>query len=673
MTSKILSWSVIILTLVLAVSTVSAQPETNPLQTQEISRERREQALAKLFEAQRHYWKLDQVRSQAALTNAVNLAKQSLLKAIEIDPNLSEAHTLLGEMNWRLGNTEEAVFYSQQAVKLKPDSFGARLVLARIYTEQSRLKTGDLEPLATKKAIAEWQEITRLDAKNAEGWAFLSEYYGRINKIEERIAALKNWLGATPPTEAIFYRRMLGPEEDLKPINASFKLGETLVRVGRYAEAVEVLGRNVVDNPENPLTVDLLRQALQNSEGELSNKTQDILQQAVFANSNNLVLVELFAEHQARLGSTEEAVKTLKTAIAKLGEGDKNLTSNLQVFIGDIYFQANLNAEAITEYETALKNFGIEKTSVVGEEQREFAVRVFEKIIKTYRNDGKSNEVRAVIERARTQFGKTDLFADKQLISFLRESGKKSEALETVQKVRKNFVNDYALLRTEALVLTELGRVDEGVSLIKALIAKKSAVPSPYYDDFSNYLYISGLYTQAKKYTEAMAAAQKAIEAAEGEERKQLATLALATAQYQAGDFKSAETLLRNILKKTPENPIALNNLGYFLLERDENLSEAVELIKKAVSIDHNNSSYLDSLGWGFYKLGKFDEAEHFLKKAVRLNPNSANIYEHLGDVYWKQRKIESAKSNWQKALNFSTDSEFVARIKAKMVKNLPE
>lgn len=123
-------------------------------------------------------------------------------------------------------------------------------------------------------------------------------------------------------------------------------------------------------------------------------------------------------------------------------------------------------------------------------------------------------------------------------------------------------------------------------------------------------------------------------------------------------------------MKRTPENPIALNNLGYFLLERNEKIPEAVEFIKKAVKIDSNNASYLDSLGWGFYKLGKLDDSEKFLKEALRLNPASSNSYEHLGDVYLKQGKLELAKSAWQKALSFSSDNDVVSRIRAKIAKN---
>jgi Tfp pilus assembly protein PilF len=226
--------------------------------------------------------------------------------------------------------------------------------------------------------------------------------------------------------------------------------------------------------------------------------------------------------------------------------------------------------------------------------------------------------------------------------------------------------------------------VDEAVALIKKLIGNKPArnlvtgpgnrnggnsVSSgmPAHDEFSNYLFISNLYTQAERGKEAADAANQAFLVAGGAERKQIAKLTLATAQQMSGDFKAAEVTLREILNQTPGNPIALNNLGYFLLERNERFEEAFNLIQRALKVDPTNPSYLDSLGWAFFKLGKFAEAEKSLKNAARMDPDSAAIHEHLGDVFQKQGKLELASTSWQKALNLASDAADIKRIKLKL------
>jgi tetratricopeptide (TPR) repeat protein len=187
------------------------------------------------------------------------------------------------------------------------------------------------------------------------------------------------------------------------------------------------------------------------------------------------------------------------------------------------------------------------------------------------------------------------------------------------------------------------------------------------YDDFTNYLFISNLYSQANRGKEAIEFANQAFSVAKGEERRQIAKLTLATAQQMSGNYAAAEETLRQILRQTPDNPIALNNLGYFLIERDKNITEAFELIQQAVKIDPTNPSYLDSLGWAFFKLGKYPEAEKYLKEAAEIDTASSTISEHLGDVYQKQGKTELARNAWQKALNLASDIQDVNRLKAKL------
>ena len=356
----------------------------------------------------------------------------------------------------------------------------------------------------------------------------------------------------------------------------------------------------------------------------------------------------------------------------------------MQITLGDIYQQANLFGEAVAAYENALTVRGIAKEEPVLEDERDFAMRVFGKIIDTYKKANRPAEAKAVIERARELLGKNDLFAEKQLISLYRETGNKVEALNAVRSLRLKNPDDYALLRLEASILTESGKVFDAVALVKTLLNKKDApatnsvnsdgtgtftISTQQYDDFSNLLFISYLYSQAKLGKEAVEAANQAYKLAGSEEKKQIAKLTLATAQQMSGDFRLAEETLRSLLKQSPGNPIALNNLGYFLTERNENLDEALDLIQRAVNIEPSNPSYLDSLGWTYFKLGKLDEAEKHLKNALRFDASSATIQEHLGDVYQKQGKSELANTAWLRAANLSTDQNDINRIKLKLTK----
>ncbi len=385
-------------------------------QTTEISRERREQAYVKLLEGQRYIWNMSRLRSQAGVANGERLAKQSLRKAVELDPTLAEAYTALAELTLTAppNDLEEAIMLANIAVKIDPNNFGGHRILARLYTIKSRLNNGDLDPTFTAKAISEWKEIARLDPRSAEAFAFLSEFYGKTNKPAERIDALKRWLAAAAPLEIRFYRTIMGAQEELLPEAASLKLGEALIESGETKEAVEILSRAVADEPDNLRAIELLREAIGAVDGNAVATAIQALQQAAFANPDNISLINLLAQVQARTGKIDDAAKVLHDATAKFADKDKNSAANLQVTLGDIYLGANRFDEAIAVYQNALTVRGINQDEAVLNNDRDFAIRVFDKMINTFKKANRPNDAKALIERARLLFGNKDLFADKQ-------------------------------------------------------------------------------------------------------------------------------------------------------------------------------------------------------------------------------------------------------------------
>ena len=436
----------------------------------------------------------------------------------------------------------------------------------------------------------------------------------------------------------------------------------------------------IADQPDNSEAIDLLREALEKAGFEGDAAADESLQQAVYANPENTTLISLLAQVKARSGKTDDAAKILADAAAKLAPSDQASASSLQVSLGDVYSGADRVNDAVAAYEKAFQMRGIKEGSPVADSDKEFVMQVFEKIIRVYKVANRTSDVRAVIQRARRLLGKDDLFADRESIMLFREMGDKAAALAVVRDVRKRMPDDYGFLRLEASVLTEMGRVDEAVAMIKKLSVVSTAPPAvvgnsgvisvpprPVYDEFSNQLFISQLYSQANRPKDAAEAANQAFITAKSKERKQLAKLTLATAQQRSGDHKAAETTLREILKETPGNPIALNNLGYFLLERGERIDEAVGLIQQAVTVDPTNPSYLDSLGWAYFKLGQFDLAEAKLREALRYDPASPTIHEHLGDVYEKQGRAGLAKETWQRALTLASDGGNSERLRSKL------
>ncbi len=122
------------------------------------------------------------------------------------------------------------------------------------------------------------------------------------------------------------------------------------------------------------------------------------------------------------------------------------------------------------------------------------------------------------------------------------------------------------------------------------------------------------------------------------------------------GEWENAEADFRKALELSPDQPSVLNYLGYSLVERRENLDEALDMIKRAVVEQPYDGYIRDSLGWVFYRLGRYDDAVEEMERAVELLPLEPVLNDHLGDTYWAVGRLREARFQWKRALSFVTD-----------------
>lgn len=125
----------------------------------------------------------------------------------------------------------------------------------------------------------------------------------------------------------------------------------------------------------------------------------------------------------------------------------------------------------------------------------------------------------------------------------------------------------------------------------------------------------------------------------------------LAAAYEQANRHADAERLFREIVEADPAHALALNYLGYMLADRGERLDEAVSLISRALAIEPGNLSYSDSLGWAYFKQGRFALAAEHLGKAAEGAVTSSVIQDHYGDALFALKRYADAIEAWKRAL----------------------
>lgn len=108
----------------------------------------------------------------------------------------------------------------------------------------------------------------------------------------------------------------------------------------------------------------------------------------------------------------------------------------------------------------------------------------------------------------------------------------------------------------------------------------------------------------------------------------------LATLYYATKQFDLAEKYYRTALQLKPDAAEALNNLAYLLAQQNQKIEEATAMANTAVKLEPHNASYLDTLGWLYYRAGNLDQALNMLLKSAQLAPDQAEILMHIGVVY---------------------------------------
>ncbi len=143
-------------------------------------------------------------------------------------------------------------------------------------------------------------------------------------------------------------------------------------------------------------------------------------------------------------------------------------------------------------------------------------------------------------------------------------------------------------------------------------------------------------------------------------------------AYLKAKRWSEAEADLRAAVDLAPEEPTALNYLGYVWAERGVNLDEAFKLIQKAVDAEGNSGAIIDSLGWAYYQTGDYDNAVIHLERAAQLEPADPTITDHLGDVYWRLNRKREAGYQWRRVMELEPTPKQASAVEEKLENGLP-
>lgn len=222
-----------------------------------------------------------------------------------------------------------------------------------------------------------------------------------------------------------------------------------------------------------------------------------------------------------------------------------------------------------------------------------------------------------------------------------------------------------------AMLLADNARTDEALPLVEDLIAAQP-------ENAGYHAVLAAMLRDLDRPADSVTAYSAAIERTPPANRWPL-YFSRAVTHHALRDMPSTEADLRAALEQAPDQPIILNYLGYLLIDRNEKLDEGLDMIERAIAATPDNGAVVDSLGWAYFRLGRYADAVVQLERAVLLEPVEYEINDHLGDAYWMVGRKREARFQWQRALSFATgpnapegiEPEVIEAIRAKLADGL--
>lgn len=173
------------------------------------------------------------------------------------------------------------------------------------------------------------------------------------------------------------------------------------------------------------------------------------------------------------------------------------------------------------------------------------------------------------------------------------------------------------------------------------------------------YLFKGGAEFQMKEYAKSVKTFTKAERMANDNTALKAQIFAnLGDAYHSLDNNAASDSAYEKSLKLDPENAYVLNNYSYYLSVRKENLQRAKQMSAYANKLDPDNDSFMDTYAWILFQLGEYAEAKTFQDRAVLKNPTNPTLLEHYGDILIQLGDKDKAVDYWRKAKAAGSDSK---------------
>ena len=664
----------LILLLATAVSSVAQTPASDSKPASTPAPRKQDKAAAYY-----HYTLAHMYEEQVAVYGRSELANKAIEEyrlAIDSDPTSEYLTSALAELYAKTGRIRDAVMEAQDILKRDPGNLEAHKLLGRIYLRSlGDIQAGQGSQNVLKLAIEQYEQIIKIEPDNVDDHLLLGRLYRLNNDLQKAEGEFKTAVKLDPNSEeAVTTLAYLYNEE-----GDTARAGEVLSSIpdaARSAKLYSALGYTYEQQKQYKNAINAYRKAIELDRDNLDairglaqnlmndGQTDAALEQYKIiadANPEDAQTYLRMAEIYRKSGKFDQALESLKKA-GSMVQDSIEVPYNMAA----VYQAQGRYDEAIQVMQDLLKKTEKADNGYTQAEKNNRSV-FLERLGTIYRDN--NNDTQAV-----ETFRKMTLLGDEnaergyqQIIDTYREAKQWQQATDAAKEAVQKLPNNRALKMVYAAQLADMGQADAGLQQVKSLLKGGP-------EDRDVYITLSQMYSRLKRWPEAEEALDKADPLSAKDEDKQYISFLRGSTYERQKKYEPAEEAFRKVLATDPQNATALNYLGYMLADRGVKLDEALGLIKKAVDLDPSNGAYLDSLGWAYFRLGKYESAEDSLIKASQRIGTDPTVQDHLGDLYQKTGRLKLAAAHWERALSewnktvaAEVDQNDVARVQKKL------
>ena len=583
-----------------------------------------------------------------------NKAMEEYRLAIEADPSSEFLTSGLAELYVKTGRIRDAVIEAQDIIKRDPTNLEAHKLLGRIYLRSlGDMPGGSGSDNVLKLAIEQYEQIVKIEPNSVDDHLLLGRLYRLNNDLQKAESELKIAIKIDPNSEeavttlAILYTDEGDTAHALQVLSSvpdtarSAKLyaalGQTYEQRKEFKNAIEAFKKAIMLDRDN---LDAIRGLAENLLND--GQTDAALEQykvIADANPEDAQTFLRIAEIYRRQGKYDQALENLKKADTMVPESLEVPYSMAGVYEAQGRYDdaVKLLQDLVKKTEKPDHNYNqadrnnraifVERLGIVYREQENYpaSVDAFRKML----NLGDENAERGY----------------QNIIDTYREGKMWPQATAAAREAVQKLPDDRGLRMVLDAQLADTGDADKAIADVPSLLNGKA-------EDREVYITLAQMNTRLKRWKDAEDALNKAEQLSTKAEDKSYIYFLRGSTYEREKKFDEAEAQFKKVLAADPQSAITLNYLGYMNADRGVRLDESLNYIKAAVSLDPGNGAYLDSLGWAYFRLGKYDLAEESLTKASAHMGSDPTVQQHLGDLYQKTGRLKLAAAHWERAID---------------------